>query len=49
MVKSKLSPYSGSVAIGQVNPIHKKGYIYIYNTVCDQEIAQAMLFAETSF
>ena len=24
-------------------------YIYIYNIVCNQEIAQAMLFAETSF
>ena len=42
MVKSKLSPYSGSVAT-------EVAILCIINIVCDQEIAQAMLFAETSF
>ena len=27
VVKSKLSPFHGSVALGQLNPIHKKGAI----------------------
>ena len=34
MVKSKLSPHSGCVALRQLNPIHEKGpYIYIYKYI----------------
>ena len=36
VAKSKLSPHSGSVALGQLNPIHEKGPYNFFSTVRNQ-------------